>query len=71
MRPVVLGLAAGLLVAGWASQLMTSLLFGITPGDPVTYVAACGGLFVAAALACYHPARRVLRVDPLVALRVE
>jgi predicted permease len=71
MRPVLIGIVVGLVAVGWASQLMTSLLFGIAPTDPVTYVAASAGLVAAAALACYLPARRALRVDPLVALRAE
>jgi hypothetical protein len=50
---------------------MGTLLFGITPTDPLTYGAASAALLGAAAFACYLPSRRVLRVDPLVALRVD
>jgi putative ABC transport system permease protein len=50
---------------------MTSLLVGITARDPLTFAAAAAALLVPAALACYVPARRVLRVDPATALRME
>jgi predicted permease len=71
MRPVFVGTAAGLALAAWASPLMTSLLFGIPPRDPATYAAACGAMLIAATLACYLPARRVMRVDPVIALRID
>ena len=64
---VVLGGAGSLLVARW----LTSLLFGVTAGDPVTLAGTAGLLLTVAALACYVPARRATRVDPMVALRAE
>lgn len=71
LRPVAIGLAIGLVVALLVSRLMTSLLFGITGTDPWTYGVAAVAFGLTAALACYMPARQVLRVDPVVALRVE
>ena len=71
LRPVVLGIATGLVGAYWLSQLTTTLLFGVTARDPMTYVLACLALTAIALLACYLPARRVLAVDPMVALRTE
>ena len=71
MRPVVAGVILGLAGTFLISRLMTTLLFNVTSYDPATYVAVVGALMTVAAAACYVPARRVLRVDPAVALRVE
>jgi predicted lysophospholipase L1 biosynthesis ABC-type transport system permease subunit len=71
LRPVAIGLAIGLVVALLVSRLMTSLLFGIAGTDPMTYAVAAAAFGLTAVLACYMPARQVLRVDPVVALRVE
>jgi ABC-type antimicrobial peptide transport system permease subunit len=71
MRPVVCGVAVGLAATFWLSQLMASLLFGVEPRDPATYAAVTTVLVVVGALACYIPARRVLRVEPAAALRTE
>lgn len=70
-RLVALGVAAGL--AGYLalSALIGRLLFGVTPSDPLTLLLAPGGLILAALAACLIPARRALRVDPIVALRAE
>jgi len=71
MRPVVVGGAIGLAAAIGLSRLMSNLLFEVQPHDPVTYVAAGLTVTLVAMLACYLPARRVLRVDPAIALRTE
>jgi predicted permease len=71
MRPVIVGLVAGLAGAYGLSQVMTTLLFQITARDPWTYVSVTAALTAIGLLACYLPARQVLRVDPVVALRVE
>ncbi len=71
MRPVVIGAAIGLGAAIWLSRLMSSLLFEVQPHDPATYAAAGLTVMLVALLACYAPARRVLRVDPATALRVD
>ena len=71
MSLVVIGLIIGLAGALALTRLMTSLLFEVSPTDPITFggVALC--IIVATLLACYIPARRATKVDPLVALRYE
>jgi predicted permease len=71
MRIVVIGLAAGLAGAVIVTRVFRSMLFGIGPADPVTFVSVAGILAGVALLACYLPAQRATRVDPLVALREE
>jgi putative ABC transport system permease protein len=69
MTVVAVGLASGLLAAGAATRIFRSMLFGITPGDPATFASVAAVLAAIALLACYIPARRVTRTDPLAALR--
>ena len=71
MRMVATGLAIGVAAAFAVSFLMRSLLYGVQPGDPVTYLGVALILAAVALLACYLPARRATRVDPLIALRYE
>jgi putative ABC transport system permease protein len=71
MRPILIGGVAGLAATVWLSRYIASLLFGVTPGDITTYVVASATVVLASVLACYIPARAVLRVDPVVALRSE
>jgi putative ABC transport system permease protein len=71
LMPVAIGMAAGLLGAAALTQLLAGLLFEISPLDPATYLAVASVLGAVAAIACYIPARRATRVDPLVALRTE
>ena len=71
MRPVAIGAALGLAGAVAVTTLMQSLLFGVTPVDPVAYVVATAVLGAIAVAACAVPALRATRVDPLVALRDE
>ena len=66
-----IGVGVGLLVAGAATRIMSSLLFETSPMDPVTYVLASAGLLGAAAVASYLPAHRASSVNPVEALRME
>ncbi len=68
---VTIGLTIGLAGALALTRLMTSLLFEVSPTDPATFGAVALGVIVATLLACYIPARRATKVDPLVALRYE
>ena len=66
-----IGVAVGLVTAGAATRLMRSLLFDVSPVDPLTYVAVAVGLLMAAAAASYLPAHRASTVDPTEVLRAE
>jgi putative ABC transport system permease protein len=68
---VVVGLAVGLASAFSLTHLLTNLLYEITPTDPLTFVVVPLALMVVALFACWLPARRATRVDPMVALRCE
>jgi putative ABC transport system permease protein len=71
MRAVVAGLALGLLGALGVSRMLRASLFGITANDPLSYAAAGLLLALTALLACFLPARRAVRVNPMDALRHE
>ncbi|HXN73434.1 MAG TPA: ABC transporter permease [Candidatus Acidoferrales bacterium] len=66
-----IGIACGLVGAFAVMRLMSSLLFNVSPLDPVTYAAVTAGVIVTAYLACYLPSRRAATVDPVDALRAE
>ncbi len=68
---VALGIAIGVPAALAGNRLISNMLFGLRPADPVSLLAAVGVLLVVAAIAGYLPARRASLVDPMVALRCE
>jgi ABC-type antimicrobial peptide transport system permease subunit len=65
------GLLCGLAASFALTRLMQSVLFGVSPADPATYLATSAGLVAAAALASYFPARQATRINPVDALRAE
>ena len=65
------GVAIGLLGALVVTRVLASLLFGVTPTDPPTFLAVAGALGAVALAASYLPARAATRVDPVTALRAE
>jgi len=67
----IVGAAVGLVCSLIVSHLMASLLYGVRPTDPLTFASVAFLFLGVAVLACYLPARRAVRVDPLVALRYE
>jgi putative ABC transport system permease protein len=71
MALALAGITIGLVISLPLTRLMASLLFGVTPTDLPTYFAISAGLLVVALIACYVPARRATKVDPLTALRYE
>jgi len=71
MLIVVVGLAAGLAGAAIVTRVFRSMLFEVAPGDPTTFISVSAVLAGVAFFACYIPARRATRVDPLIALREE
>jgi macrolide transport system ATP-binding/permease protein len=71
LSAVGIGLAVGLLVAFAGTRVMSNLIVGIKPTDPLTFVVVVGLLTAIALFACWIPAHRATRIDPLVALRYE
>jgi putative ABC transport system permease protein len=66
-----MGIAVGSVAALTTTCYVASLLYGVAPTDPVTFIGVALLLLLVAMLACWIPARRATRVDPLVALRCE
>ncbi len=71
IKPVLIGLALGGAGAGALTRLMRGLLFGVSATDPLTFVVITTSLLVVTMLACWIPARRATKVDPMTALRSE
>jgi putative ABC transport system permease protein len=71
LRWVAIGLGIGLLFGFLLTRMLASLLFGVGPTNPLTYIAVSAVMFAVAALACYLPAVRATRIDPMRALRYE
>ena len=65
------GIALGIIAALALTRTIESLLFGVTPSDPLTFVIITALLLVTAVLAAWLPARRAARIDPLISLRSE
>jgi putative ABC transport system permease protein len=71
VRMTLLGAAIGLVASLAVTRALSSLLFGVSTTDPVTFIVVPVVLAFVAILACYLPARRAMRVDPIIALRYE
>ncbi|MFN2507508.1 MAG: FtsX-like permease family protein, partial [Chthoniobacterales bacterium] len=71
MALATIGLVIGLLAAFAATRLLSALLYGVDPGDPTIFAGVTSLLGAAAFAACYFPARRAVKIDPVIALRFE
>jgi len=69
IRPVVIGAALGVAASYWLARLLESQIFGVSATDPATFATVIAALLVAGTIACFLPARRATRIDPLIALR--
>jgi ABC-type antimicrobial peptide transport system permease subunit len=69
VRTLVIGVAVGAVLAMAATRLVAGLLYGVVPGDPLTYAVVAAALVAAGIVACAVPSIRAARVDPLTALR--
>jgi ABC-type antimicrobial peptide transport system permease subunit len=71
LRLVAAGVIVGIAVAAGAVRLVADMLYGLSPTDLLTYVGVALLLVAVALLACWLPARRAAKIDPMVALRAE
>lgn len=71
LRPTLIGILLGGIGARMLSGLLESYLYGVKPTDPLTYAATATVLMLTAAMACYLPARRAARIDPIIAMRCD
>src|SRR5262249_13242022 len=71
LKLAIVGVVLGLAGAAALARLAATLLFEVTPSDPASYAATSAVLFAVAMIACYTPARRAMRVDPMTALQTE
>jgi predicted permease len=71
VKMALIGIAIGFVASLGLTRLMTKMLYGVSPTDPLTFLGVAAVLIIVALTACYIPARRAMRVDPTVALRYE
>ncbi|HEU0368205.1 MAG TPA: FtsX-like permease family protein, partial [Candidatus Acidoferrum sp.] len=71
LTTTLIGVAIGVAGSLATARTIQSLLFGVKPTDPLTFIAVAASLVAVAGLACYIPARRATKVDPMVALRYD